>query len=216
MLLSYPYDLAAPGAVDALLDFHRALFGSSRMETEQVTDDGEQETDQLKPELERRSDSDDGLGDAGRRALAAERKAARDEKRRADEAVRQLDELRRKEMSDAERVAAERDDWRKKFEEQTAIVAARDLDLLRRDVAGEKGLNPTLARRLQGTTREELEADADDLRSQIGPAVPEPSIPKTPKPDRSAGSAGANGRPTTVADAMRDLRARQASTGPST
>jgi hypothetical protein len=41
---------------------------------------------------------------------------------------------------------------------------------LRADVAQAKGLTPTQAKRLQGKTREELEADADELLSMFKPA----------------------------------------------
>lgn len=39
---------------------------------------------------------------------------------------------------------------------------------LRAEVANAKGLTPTQAKRLVGTTREELEADADELIADIG------------------------------------------------
>ena len=110
--LPYPFDLSAPGGVDALLAFHRSVFGGARMEADD--EDGqpdEQQGEQKPPEKEPESRSDsDGLGDAGRKAIAAERKAAREEKRRADEAQAQLDELRRQQMTEQERAVAERDD----------------------------------------------------------------------------------------------------------
>jgi hypothetical protein len=83
----------------------------------------------------------DDLGEGGKRALEAERKARR-------EAERQLQELQ-------------------------AQLHERELDDLRRDVASAKNLTPSQARRLVGATREELEADADDLIGAFRP--PDPS-----------------------------------------
>jgi len=51
-------------------------------------------------------------------------------------------------------------------EERDALKNERDslnLNAMRREVADEKGLTPAQARRLVGSTREELEADADDI-----------------------------------------------------
>lgn len=216
MTTPYPFDLSAPGAVDRLLAFHRSLVGEARMEADDAQDDsgddkgdGEARTDSPKPapppqdEQERRDA--DQLGDAGRKAIAEERKAKAAEKRRADEAERQLEEMRRQQMTEQERVAAERDDWRKKYEEQAAALAARELDLLRRDVAAEKGLPAALARRLDGTTREELDKDAEALKALI----PDPDAPRAPRPDPSAGSIGDKGKPTSVTDAMDAYKARQ-------
>ena len=214
--ISYPIDLARPGAVDDLLAYHRAVFGAARMDeapsAEADAGSGEARTDSPKPappssEADRRDA--DQLGDAGKKALAEERKAKAAEKRRADDAERRLAELERERMTDAEKVVAERDDWRKKYEEQTAALAARELDLLRRDVAAEKGLPAALARRLDGTTREDLEADADALKALL----PDPDAPRTPKPDPSAGSTGDKGKPSSVADAMARYQARRERSG---
>lgn len=57
-------------------------------------------------------------------------------------------------------------DLQKLQEERDALLSERNtlhLETLRREVADEKGLTPAQARRLVGTTREELEADADDV-----------------------------------------------------
>jgi hypothetical protein len=57
---------------------------------------------------------------------------------------------------------------------------------LRAEVANVKGLTPSQAKRLVGSTREELEADADELIADIGaqkkPAPQAPREGKTPKP----------------------------------
>ena len=225
MTIPYPTDLSLPGAVDRLLAHHWAVFGDSRMETsdppggEAGTDpagSGEARTDSPKPTPPARPDgdrSDSGqLGEGGKKALDAERANARAEKARADKAERELEEMRRQQMTEQERVVAERDDWRAKYEEQAAQLAARDLDLMRRDVAAEKNLPPALARRLYGTTREELEQDADALVALL----PDPQAPRTPKPDLSAGSTGDSGKPSSVADAMARYQARRERSGATT
>lgn len=199
------FDLSRPGAIDALLAYHRAVFGGARMELE-----GDPPPNDLG------DPPPNDLGDAGKRALDEERKARRDaaraakaEKERADALAAQLAEIERAQMTDQERAAAERDDWRKKYEEQAAQLAARDLDILRRDVADEKGLNPGLARRLRGATREELETDADELKSMFHVDSPGRDTPGVLRPDPSAGATGGGGKPTSVAEVMRDIRAKQ-------
>lgn len=54
------------------------------------------------------------------------------------------------------------------------------LTQLRADVAAEKGIPAKFARRLTGTTREELEADADDLLETL--PKPDPVVAMTQKP----------------------------------
>lgn len=57
-----------------------------------------------------------------------------------------------------------------KLESQTAEAEAR---ALRAEVASAKGLPAGLAKRLQGATKEELEADADELLKIAKPSKPE-------------------------------------------
>jgi hypothetical protein len=60
----------------------------------------------------------------------------------------------------------------KTLEDRVAEIerAAKDSEqrALRAEVANAKGLTPTQAKRLMGSTREELEADADELLKDIG------------------------------------------------
>lgn len=208
--LPYPFDLSAPGAVDALLAFHKAAFGGARMEADDEGGQPDEQQGEQKPpekEPEPRSDSD-GLGDAGRKAIAAERKAAREEKRRADEAQAQLEELRRQQMTEQERAVAERDDARKQLEEANARLAAFEQERTRNEVAAAKGLSLAQARRLSGTTREEFEADADAFKAELAALA----APPVPKPDPSAGAVD-SGKPSSVADAIRAYQARSARSG---
>lgn len=69
--------------------------------------------------------------------------------------------LKLKEFEDRDKTEAQR-----LQEERDALKAERDqlaLDTMRREVADEKGLTPAQARRLVGSTRDELEADAEDI-----------------------------------------------------
>lgn len=94
--------------------------------------------------------------EAGRRALRKERAAARAAKREADELRQRLDQLEDKDKSDVERLQGEVE--RLKGERDAANSRADRLD-----IAMQKGLTPAQARRLVGSTREELEADADEI-----------------------------------------------------
>jgi hypothetical protein len=57
---------------------------------------------------------------------------------------------------------------------------------IRLQVALAKGLDPALVSRLQGSTQEELEADADTLLGLVAPST----APKTPKPNPGQGTSG--------------------------
>lgn len=70
-------------------------------------------------------------------------------------------------------------------------AATAKLTAARLEVATSKGLPPALAARLQGSTREELEADAEALKALIPAAANgTPATPGTPAPDPSQGSRG--------------------------
>lgn len=127
----------------------------------------------------------DQLGDGGKKALDEERRA-----RRAAEA--ELAKYRKAEQAkaDADKSEAER----RAAAEQRAQEA--DLRATRMEVAFTKGLTPAQAKRLVGSTREELEADADEVLKDFPVAPVTPPQPKTPKPDPGQGarsSAGAGG-----------------------
>lgn len=120
------------------------------------------------------------LGDGGKKALASERaarKVAEDarkaaEKLAAEQAAR-LKEFEDRDKTELERLTARADAAEKQLLTETA---AR----LRVEVGFENGLTPDQTRRLQGTTREELAADAVALK-ELFPAAP--GNPPGPKPD---------------------------------
>lgn len=82
---------------------------------------------------------------------------------------------------------------------------AAELKATRLEVAAEKGLTPAQAKRLVGTTRDELEADADEVLRDFPAATAIPGV-KTPRPDPSQGSRGGkamSGRDAGVAEAQK-------------
>ncbi len=85
-------------------------------------------------------------------------------------------ESRAKENAEAAKKLKELEDSQKseltKAQEQASTAegkaTAAEQRALRAEVAIEKGLSATLAKRLQGSTKEEIEADADDLLKEFG------------------------------------------------
>lgn len=120
----------------------------------------------------------DPLGDAGKKALASEREA-----RKAAEK-----ELAKYRKADAEKADADKSEAEKRAAADARADAA-ELRATRLEVAHEKGLTPAQAKRLVGTTREELEADADEVLRDF-PVTPAATGPKPPKPDPSQGPKG--------------------------
>lgn len=122
--------------------------------------------------------------------LASEQKKHAD----YDQVKAELEKLRDSQKSEAERLAE-----RSAAAEQAAAEA--ELRALRAEVALAKGLPSALAKRLSGSTPDELEADADELLTLVpdSPRVPE----RTPRPDLKSGR---NPEPSSVEDPiLRDL-----------
>ncbi|GGX26991.1 hypothetical protein [Streptomyces chryseus] len=94
--------------------------------------------------------------------------AAELERLRAAEA--ELATRKAAELSETERLQKERDDAAALAATNAATAAAATAELLRIKVAADKGLTVAQAARLQGSTKEELEADADALRAEWAPA----------------------------------------------
>jgi hypothetical protein len=123
-------------------------------------------------------DAKDDLGDAGKKALDAERKARRDAEKQAKELKDKLQAIEDKDKSDVDRLT----------EQVAALTKERDTATHRADrleVAVVKSLDEdrakritSAAKRLTGSTREELEADADEFLTAF--AVPE--SPAKPAP----------------------------------
>ncbi len=115
------------------------------------------------------------LGDAGKRAIQAERDARKKAEQSAADLAAELQAIKDKDKSDSEKLA-----------ERLAAAERRAADAetqaARMEVAAEKGLTAAQARRLVGSTREELEADADDLLATFQPAGQEDPPGERPTP----------------------------------
>lgn len=136
-----------------------------------------QETPQPDPKA-----ADEQLGDPGKKALQSEREA----RKQAEDALKAL----RQEIEDSKKTAEQKaaDD----IAAAKAEAGQSSAKALRYEVAAEKGLDLKLAARLTGSTKEELEADADALMALIpkaqqaetptGPTVPgqQPGGPQAP------------------------------------
>ena len=103
--------------------------------------------------------------DAVKSALDAERAAAKQARQRAEAA-----EAKAKEYEDRDKTEAQKRE--EKAAEADTRAAAAELKALRFEVAASKGLDLDWASRLTGTTRKELEADAEKLAQKIAPAAP--------------------------------------------
>lgn len=116
---------------------------------------------------------DGGTGNGGggddsgaKKALDAERAARRKAEQEAKAARDELAKLQgdmQAGKTDAERTAS-------MLAELRARADAADLRAMRAEVAANKGLTSAQAKRLQGNTIEELEADADELIAAFKPA----------------------------------------------
>lgn len=127
------------------------------------------------------------LGDAGKKALDAERAARKNAEKALADMQDQLKVLQDKDKGDAERMADKAAAAEKRAADAEAKVA-------RLEVAIDKGLTATQAKRLVGSTRDELEADAADLMASFRPAgAKTDGEPADEKPDSKPSPSG---RPT--------------------
>lgn len=120
-------------------------------DTERTDEEREQET----------AAKADELGDAGKRALDAERKARKAAEKRAQDAEAKVKQAEDAEKTEVQRLTDLVDELKKRAEEAEAKA-------LRFTIAAAKELSLAQARRLVGSTQEELEADADAMRSELG------------------------------------------------
>lgn len=113
-------------------------------------------------------DDSASLGEGGQKALAAERKARSAAEKTATAAQKKADDLakRLQAFEDRDKTEAQRLAERAQTAESEATKA--QARLLRYEVADAKKLPAKWASRLQGSTKEELEADADTLLKELG------------------------------------------------
>jgi hypothetical protein len=138
----------------------------SEEETAAIAEETTEETVEVESDIEEVAQQAD-KPDAVRRALQAERESAKEAKARAEELAAKVKEFEDRDKSEQE-----------KLEERAALAetkaATLEAKMLRLEVAGAKKLPQELADRLQGETKEDLEADADrllDLVKTEAPAV---------------------------------------------
>lgn len=138
-------------------------------------------------------DLDKPLGEAGYRALVDERAANKDLKAEVNRLKQEL-EVSQGETETWKTRASEADNKLKERE------AADQLATLREEVAKEKSdeSRKVPAHLLNGTTKEELEASADQLLEYLG----ETSGPRPPKPDPNQGQSQGEGASHDDADAL--------------
>lgn len=133
-----------------------------------------------KPDPESKPDpepAEEKLGDAGKAALDRERKARREAEKQLTELQKRLKEIEDKDLSEVDKL-------RKQVAELTSERDGHALKALRLEVAAAKGLSPAQAKRLVGSTKEELEADADEILEAF-PAKNGATPPPTNKPSPS-------------------------------
>lgn len=150
------------------------LFGampewSEAMATEEVTEPIEAENDGAKPDIQ--------LGDAGKAAIAAERKRAAAAEKSVKELSDKLKELEDKDKSEAEKL---RDSLTEAQTELDNFRKREQVEAWRTEVVAETELAADIATALRGSTREELAEHAALLKQLFasqkqplkGPYVP--------------------------------------------
>jgi hypothetical protein len=127
-------------------------------------------------QTEQGNPAEDALGDAGKQALDRMKRDKRAAEKRASDLESRLKEFEDRDKTEAQKLAERAD-----AAERRAVEA--EASLARFQVALEEGLTPSQAKRLVGTTVEELRADAQELKADLAAA----SQPRAPRPDPSQG-----------------------------
>lgn len=105
----------------------------------------------------------------------------------AEAKAKRLDELEDAQKSEVEKATEKVSAAEKRAQEA-------ELRALRLEVAADKGLTPTQARRLVGSSKEELEEDADDLLASFAPTE-ENDSPRRPKEKLRPGAGSPDDEP---------------------
>lgn len=126
-------------------------------------------------ETQTETQGDPELGDAGKRAIEAERSARKAAEQQAKALTEQLEAATLR----ASAFEAANTDL-------TNTVTTREQELTRLKVGLAKGLPPSLVDRLRGDDEAALTADADSLLALL----PQATVPAPPRPDPTQGSRG--------------------------
>ncbi|MEU0670355.1 hypothetical protein ABZ508_33370 [Streptomyces lavendulocolor] len=113
------------------------------------------------PDASRSGQPEEGLGEAGKKALQEERRKARAAEKQLGELQKRLQEFEDRDKTEAQKLAEA-----KAAAEREAADAKQEL--LRYRVARDKKLPGWAVDRLRGSTEEEMAADADKLLADIG------------------------------------------------
>lgn len=124
---------------------------------------------------------DGSLGEKGIKALNNERKARKDAEKQLADALERIQKFEDSQRSEEERRELEVQRLRDQLEEEKREREKAALLLVANEVAAEYEI-PQFASRLRGVTREELEADAKELKKAL-----EPKGPRKPAPIPQAG-----------------------------
>lgn len=213
--LSCGIDIAAPGGIEALLNFHRKTFGDATMTAgpgeptpppNPADPPANPPADPPKPTppgqpTPKADDLDDipGLGDAGKRAIRREREAAAQAARDRDELQRQLDEKNRAEMSDLEKA---RDDAAKEKREAEKLR----VENLRLKAIATHSIPVDYQDLVHGTDEASFTASAEKVARLAASAAgttppPPPANPRqgvVPESGSGSGSGGGNNATSTV------------------
>lgn len=142
-------------------------------------------------ENEPNTQGDPELGEAGKRAIAAERKRADEAERNVSTLQAQLKAYTDAGITDPARTKAELDRLTAENTSLTTDLDGKTKEITRLNVGIEKGLPKSLIARLQGDDEETLTADAEALLEFV------PDTNRTPAPDPSQGPK-ATGEPSTA------------------
>lgn len=136
----------------------------------------------------------DALGDAGKTALAAERKRANEAEKLARDAQARIKELEEKDATELEKASRRIKELEEATQTLTNDVVTRDRTILRLNTGIDIGLPKNLIARLQGDDEESMKADAASLRELIPDTTPSPF----PKADPSQGPKDKTGHTSTA------------------
>jgi hypothetical protein len=125
--------------------------------------DGGQQGDQQPGQQPQGGDGTDHLGEGGVKALQTEREARKAAEKALSEREARIKELEDASKSDDQKRSERFEALEKSDREKDGTISSLQAQILRYEVAAAKGLDLAAARRLQGATREEIEADADEF-----------------------------------------------------
>ncbi|MEV8180324.1 hypothetical protein [Specibacter sp. NPDC078692] len=177
-------DLRSPGGIEQLFAFNRRLFGNAVMQDDGgagaggaagagagAPAGGEGAGDGAGAEGAAAgaggADGDEQLGEGGKKALVAERATAAALKAANVTLLAENQKLKDATLTEEQKRDAKLASLESGTTEQTVTIASQASMLLRYEIAEAKGLDLAAAKRLVGSTREELEKDADDFKTKF-------------------------------------------------